>query len=63
MESLIEYLRFMEGHVKKYDKKIPVQLMMDEIGKIATENWVESGVPNLTEEQLDGVFLKIITLN
>jgi hypothetical protein len=63
VESLIEYLRLMESRVKKYDKKFPVDLMMTEVAKIATENWVNEGVPDLTEEQLDTVFLKIITLN
>lgn len=38
--------------------------IMVEITNVASDNWVQNGIPNLSKEQLNKVFLKVTsTLN
>lgn len=68
MDDLIEYLNIIRIELES-NKNIdfPTQLLMEEVCDIATNNWVETGNPQLTVEQFYQVIARTnpgeITLN
>lgn len=58
MEDLIDYLNIMRENL---EGNPDINLIMEEISNIATNNWVETGKPNLNKEQLDKVILRVIS--
>lgn len=60
MDDLIKYLNSIRNKLEGYTiTTFSIQLIMDEICDIATENWVKTGVPNLSQEQFFKVMLRI----
>jgi len=61
VEDLIEYIRLMGDKLKDNPH---FDAIMVEITNVASDNWVQNGIPNLSKEQLNKVFLKVTsTLN
>lgn len=60
MEDLVKYLNLIREKLERYQVSIPVQLVMDEICDIATNNWVETGNPELSREQFQKVMVRIL---
>lgn len=58
MDDLIDYIRLMR---KKLENSPYINVIMGEITNIASDNWVQTGVPNLTKEQFNKVILRVIS--
>ena len=58
MDDLIDYIRLMR---KKLEGNPHVNLIMEEITNIASDNWVKTGVPNLSKDQFNKVILRVIS--
>lgn len=63
MEDLTKYLHKIRLELEKEDLNINIQIVMEEICHIATNNWIENGIPNLTKEQYNKVILRALTRN
>jgi hypothetical protein len=67
MEDLTFYLNFIRKKLEEQMLIVPLEVLMEEITNVATENWVNTGVPNLNDEQINKVILRAlargITLN
>lgn len=55
MEYLINYLHNMRIKLKEDPY---VNFIMEEITNVATDNWIQTGKPNLTKKQLDKAIMK-----
>lgn len=58
MEDLTLYLNFIRKKLEEQMLIVPLDILMEEITNIATENWVNTGVPNLDNEQINKVILR-----
>lgn len=58
MDDLIVYIRLMR---KRLEGISNIDLIMEEISNMASNNWIKTGVPNLTNEQLNKVILRVIS--
>ena len=58
MDDLVEYIRLIEEKLKgnPYAESIMV-----EVTNIASENWIQTGVPNLSKDQFNRVVLRVIS--
>jgi hypothetical protein len=67
MEDLTFYLNFIRKKLEEQMLIVPLEVLMEEITNVATENWINTGVPNLNDEQINKVILRAlargITLN
>lgn len=55
IEDLIKYLVEMESLM--VENGIYNEILIEEISIVAIDNWVNTGVPNLTEKQLEKVLM------
>lgn len=58
MDDLIDYIRLMR---KKLEGSPHIDLIMGEITNIASENWIQTGIPHLSKNQLNKVILRVIS--
>ena len=58
MDDLIEYIKLMGEKLKGSPN---AELIMTEITNIASDNWVQTGIPNLSKEQFNKVILRVIS--
>jgi hypothetical protein len=63
MEDLILYLKLMRVKLKPFELTTNIDIIMEELTNIATENWVKNGKPDLTHEQFDIVLRRSLARN
>ena len=63
MKDLILYLNLMRDKLEPFGLTTNVDIIMEELTNIATENWIKNGKPNLTHEQFDIVLRRSLARN
>lgn len=58
MDDLVDYIKLMREKLKNSPQ---AELIMVEITNIATENWINTGIPNLSKDQFNKVILRVIS--
>jgi hypothetical protein len=58
VDDLIDYIKSMR---KKLGDSPYAELIMVEVTNIASDNWIQNGVPNLSKEQFNKVILRVIS--
>ena len=53
----------MRSRLEPFEHSVNVDIIMEELTNIATDNWVKNGVPDLTHEQFDIVLRRSLARN
>ena len=58
MEDLVNYIKSMREKLKGSPY---AEIIMVEITNIASDNWIQTGVPSLSKDQFNKVVLRVIS--
>lgn len=53
----------MRSNLEPFEHSVNVDIIMEELTNIATDNWVKNGTPELTHEQFDIVLRRSLARN
>ena len=63
MEDLIIYLNIMRSRLEPFENHTNIDIIMEELSSIATDNWVKTGRPDLSTEQFDILLRRSLVRN
>ena len=57
--DLIKYLEMIKTRIIE-SPDVPLDMLMEEITEMATENWLKTGNPKLNDKQIDKAVVKVM---
>ncbi len=57
--DLIKYLEMIKTRIIE-SPDVPLNMLMEEITEMATENWLKTGNPKLNDKQIDKAVVKVM---
>ena len=57
--DLIRYLEMIKTRIIE-SPDVPLNMLMEEITEMATENWLKTGNPKLNDKQIDKAVVKVM---